>query len=206
MEQPIFGIVASDIVYAEAVAIENSNWVRANDINALLQLNQATAFFHLSSELLLGSAIETTLPLFIHSAVTPLEEILIKGPVCRINAWPGFFERKIWEISGNISSAHKNTAAKLGKELIKVADKPGLVSARIISMIINEAYFAFEQKVSTREEIDTALKLGTNYPMGPFEWSRKIGLSEIMRLLEKLSLEDARYTPAPLLKTEGIEK
>ena len=86
-----------------------------------------------------------------------------------------------------------------------MADKPGLVSARIISMIINEAYFAFEQKVSTKEEIDTALKLGTNYPMGPFEWSRKIGLSEIRRLLEKLSLEDARYTPAPLLKTEGIE-
>jgi len=205
MEQPIFGIVAPDIVYGEAVAIENSNWIRVNDINALMQINQATALFHLSSELLLPSAIDTTIPLFIHSAVTPLEEILIKGPIVRINAWPGFFEKKIWEISGNISSAHKETAAKLGKELIKVADKPGLVSARIISMIINEAYFAFEQKVSTKEEIDTALKLGTNYPMGPFEWSRKIGLSEIRRLLEKLSLEDARYTPAPLLKTEGIE-
>jgi 3-hydroxybutyryl-CoA dehydrogenase len=78
-----------------------------------------------------------------------------------------------------------------------------LITPRVIATIVNEAYFALEQNVSTKEEIDIAMKLGTNYPMGPFEWSRKIGLKNIYSLLQKLSLTNERYQPCELLRTEA---
>jgi 3-hydroxybutyryl-CoA dehydrogenase len=54
-------------------------------------------------------------------------------------------------------------------------------------------------EVSTKAAIDIAMKLGTNYPYGPFEWAEKIGLKNIFSLLQKLSLQDKRYQPAPAL-------
>ena len=86
-----------------------------------------------------------------------------------------------------------------------VKDEPGLVSAKIIAMIINEAYFALGDDVSSKTAIDIAMKLGTNYPYGPFEWSEKIGIHNIYLLLKKLSLMDTRYQPAPILLTEAIQ-
>ena len=70
-------------------------------------------------------------------------------------------------------------------------------------MIINEAYFTLEEKVSTKEEIDTAMKLGTNYPYGPFEWGQKIGLKKVNELLTTLAETNSRYTPAALLQKEA---
>ena len=69
-------------------------------------------------------------------------------------------------------------------------------------MIINEAYYTFEDDVSTKKEIDIAMKLGTNYPFGPFEWSEKIGLKNIYDLLLQLSKTDSRYTICQSLKKE----
>ena len=71
-------------------------------------------------------------------------------------------------------------------------------------MIINEAYFALESNISTKEEIDIAMKLGTNYPFGPFEWSKKIGLKKIYLLLNELSKQDKRYEPSTLLTNEAL--
>jgi 3-hydroxybutyryl-CoA dehydrogenase len=73
-------------------------------------------------------------------------------------------------------------------------------------MIINEAYFALEENVSTKEEIDIAMKLGTNYPYGPFEWCKKIGLKNIAALLAELSQTEKRYQPARLLLKEAKEQ
>ena len=84
-----------------------------------------------------------------------------------------------------------------------VPDVPGMIAPRIISMIINEAYFALDEKLSTKEEIDTAIKLGVNYPYGPFEWYDKIGIKNIHFLLQKLSVDDKRYLPAPLLQKQA---
>ena len=78
----------------------------------------------------------------------------------------------------------------------------GMITARVLATIINEAYYTLGAQVSTREEIDIAMKLGTGYPYGPFEWSEKIGLKRIYELLVELSKVDERYTPAPLLKAE----
>ena len=66
-------------------------------------------------------------------------------------------------------------------------------------MIVNEAYYTLQEEVSTKEEIDTAMKLGTNYPYGPFEWSELIGLDKIHLLLTRLGNTDDRYRPARLL-------
>ena len=76
-----------------------------------------------------------------------------------------------------------------------VKDEPGLISAKVISAIVNEAFFALKEKVSTKDEIDIAMKLATNYPFGPFEWAEKIGYQKIYDLLSKLSETDLKYKP-----------
>ena len=88
----------------------------------------------------------------------------------------------------------------MAKRLLLVEDEPGLVSARVLSMIINEAYFALGENVSTIPEIDLAMKLGTNYSLGPFEWQDRIGIENIYLLLKKLSETSKRYLIAPLLE------
>jgi len=90
----------------------------------------------------------------------------------------------------------------VGLEPAVVPDGPGLVFARILCLIINEAAFALMEGVATAEEIDTAMKLGTNYPFGPLEWADRIGLDQVVGMLEGLQLEygEERYRPAPLLR------
>ena len=77
------------------------------------------------------------------------------------------------------------------------------MSARVLSAIINEAWFALQENVSTKNEIDTAMKLGTNYPFGPFEWCERIGVNNIYGLLNELAKSDSCYEPAALLKKEA---
>lgn len=142
-------------------------------------------------------------PLFIHAVITTLTELPVN--CIRINGWNGFMQNETIEIA----AAEKNMeiVAAFMKELNysykRVPDVPGMIAPRIISMIINEAYYALEDKVSTKEEIDIAMRLGTNYPMGPFEWSKKIGLKNIYTLLKKLHSTDSRYAIAPLLQYES---
>ena len=87
-----------------------------------------------------------------------------------------------------------------GEDLVFVKDEPGFVSARIVAMIINEAYFTWEAGTSTKEEIDIAMKLGTAYPYGPFEWAGLIGVKRVVELLERLSEADQLYELAESLK------
>jgi 3-hydroxybutyryl-CoA dehydrogenase len=146
-------------------------------------------------------------PVFVHSVNKTIAEIGV--PVIRINAWPGFLKRDIAEVCCN-NDLVKNEAEKILDLLYRkaewVPDVKGFVSARIISMIINEAYFALQEKVSTKEEIDIAMKLGTNYPYGPFEWSKKIGLKNVAGLLSELSKIEKRYQPSDLLLKEAKEQ
>jgi 3-hydroxybutyryl-CoA dehydrogenase len=127
----------------------------------------------------------------------------------RINGWPTFLKRQITEASC-LDAANKQPAAEIfsafGKTIEWVPDVPGFISARIICTIINEAYFTLQENVSTKAEIDIAMKLGTNYPYGPFEWSEKIGLKKIVELLNVLALTNSRYKPCDLLITEALSK
>jgi 3-hydroxybutyryl-CoA dehydrogenase len=142
----------------------------------------------------------------INSVITPLKEINFS--FIRINGWNTFLKREIIE-AACINEEALTEASKIFKIINRkqewVPDIRGFISARVIAMIINEAYFALGEKVSTREEIDMSMKLGTNYPYGPFEWSRLIGLKNIYELLVALSVENKRYTPAPLLEKEALQ-
>ena len=142
-------------------------------------------------------------PVLLNSVIYTLMELKTSSNVLRINGWNGFLQRKIWEVAGTIADEVKTIFTALEKQYIAVADEAGLVAVRSISMIINEAYFALGEEVSTKEEIDIAMKLGTNYPLGPFEWANKIGLKNIYALLCTLSKTDKRYLPAPLLQKEA---
>lgn len=119
----------------------------------------------------------------------------------RINAWNSFIERTTIEIATTNHQQYVDKTMKaLGWNYQLVPDEPGMIAPRIIAMIVNEAYFGLEDSISTKEEIDIAMKLGTNYPWGPFEWSEKIGLVKIYQLLVVLSKQDSRYTPSLLLQ------
>ena len=127
----------------------------------------------------------------------------------RINAWNGFLNRPVIEVSGiddDYARRAGNILDILGWKYIWVPDDYGLVSARIVSMIINEAYYALEENVSTKEQIDIAMKLGTNYPFGPFEWSEKIGLKNIYTLLKNLSGQNNRYIICKNLADTAMNK
>ncbi|MEO8664911.1 MAG: 3-hydroxyacyl-CoA dehydrogenase family protein [Ignavibacteria bacterium] len=93
-----------------------------------------------------------------------------------------------------------------GKKVYLVTDRPGMISLRIISMIINEAYLVLQEGTSNKEDIDTAMKLGTNYPYGPIEWSEKLGVELIYNILKTMLEEygDDRYRITPLLKEKYL--
>lgn len=124
----------------------------------------------------------------------------------RFNGWPGFLSGPLVETAAK--EKDKLIAEQgflgLGKKPEWVPDIPGFITARVLSMIINEAYFALDEKLSSKQEIDTAMKLGTNYPFGPFEWSERIGLKKILFLLKNLSVTHSRYSPSPLLEKQAI--
>ena len=146
----------------------------------------------------------TTQPVFIHSVILTLRDLNLPGNISRINAWPTFLQNDIWEIATKEENIVKNVFEKLGWKYIVIPDEPGLIAGRIIAMIINEAYFTYGDGVSSKEEIDVAMKLGTNYPYGPFEWAQKIGLTNIYKLLKALNKNSKRYSVAPAMEKELV--
>ena len=142
-------------------------------------------------------------PVFVHAVDGTCRSRSLPEHAIRFNAWPGFLSRSCWELAGNITPEADAAVRALGRTPLVVADEPGLVAGRVLAMIINEAYYALGEGVSTREEIDTAMKLGTNYPFGPFEWASRIGTGELYQLLQSLESYGERYRPAPLLKAES---
>jgi 3-hydroxybutyryl-CoA dehydrogenase len=124
----------------------------------------------------------------------------------RINGWPGFLQGPLLEAAGT-DAIQQQAATELlqycGRRLEWVSDQPGFIGARVVSAIINEAYLTLQEKVSSKEDIDIAMKLGTNYPMGPFAWATAIGVKNVYALLHKLAADQPRYTPALLLKQEA---
>lgn len=144
--------------------------------------------------------------IIVNAVTTTLADL--PGNFVRINGWPSFLKRKITEASctnDEIRIKAEKILSCFDKKTEWVSDVPGFVTARVVSMVINEAYLALEERVSSKEEIDIAMKLGTNYPYGPFEWSKKIGIKNIYELLQSLSVQNSRYEPASLLKQEALQ-
>ncbi|MDQ0163005.1 3-hydroxyacyl-CoA dehydrogenase [Aeribacillus alveayuensis] len=95
----------------------------------------------------------------------------------------------------------KQVAEKMGKETVVINEFPGFVTSRISALIGNEAFYMLQEGLGTPEDIDKAIKLGLNFPMGPFELVDLVGLdarlNNLKYLHEKLG---EKYRPAPLLE------
>lgn len=86
----------------------------------------------------------------------------------------------------------------LGKSVSVIGDVPGMIVARTVARIIDLAHDAVAKGVATEEDVDTAMRLGVNYPLGPFEWGRRLGRGWAHALLHDLHLRDpsGRYAPS----------
>ena len=152
--------------------------------------------------------------LFINTVKFSLAELaaLYPGFTCEIfgfNGLPGFFNRNSLEVC-----VLKEEDKALLNEILKSLDTPfyivqdrvGLVTPRVICMIINEAYYTLQEGTASKEDINLGMKLGTNYPLGPFEWCDRIGINHVYEVLEALQedTKDERYKICPALKRDYL--
>ncbi|MBN9298687.1 MAG: hypothetical protein J0I41_16895 [Filimonas sp.] len=145
----------------------------------------------------------TNVPVIVNSMLHTCQELPYN--YIRLNGWNGFLSKPVKEIAVTAYFGEQKLQEVMDALQWQYAiapDVPGFASARTIAMIINEAYFALGDNVSSKEDIDTAMKLGTNYPFGPFEWASRIGLQNIYDLLLVLSKTDERYVVADALIKE----
>ena len=145
---------------------------------------------------------QSNIPVLIGSVCRTMEELNIgSSPVARYNWWPGGVKNTSIEITAAASHQPLFTAFfnRMGIKANWLPDTIGFITPRIIACIINEAFLAAEEEIATPADIDTAMQLGTNYPLGPFAWCEKIGKQQVAALLTALTKENAIYTPAATL-------
>lgn len=178
------------VVYVEHPALFSDH----EDADAFIDMQFAGHFYSPSHK-----------PLLINETIKTIHELTSTHQMlARFCGWKGFIERPVWEIA--TSSIDRiwldHLLYNIGKEYEIVPDTAGFIAPRILSCIINEAYYAIDEGISTPGEIDTAMKLGTNYPYGPVAWASMIGKDEIYQLLNQLAcIFDQRYAPHSLLKS-----
>jgi 3-hydroxybutyryl-CoA dehydrogenase len=125
----------------------------------------------------------------------------------RFNGWPGFIGRALIEAScedETIRLKAGSYAEGLGRVLEWTPDDGPFVGQLIVGSIINEAFLAFGEGTGTQEGIDTAMKLGTNYPFGPFEWAERIGCGNLVSVLLAGGGESRMDTVSILLKEKAL--
>jgi 3-hydroxybutyryl-CoA dehydrogenase len=97
--------------------------------------------------------------------------------------------------------------ASIGKGVMLVEDSPALFLGRVVGSIINEAVVAVHEDVATPEDVDTAMRLGTNYPIGPIAWGREIGGARVTRVLQRLAeAEGSAFSPHRSLWVLDVEE
>jgi 3-hydroxybutyryl-CoA dehydrogenase len=156
-------------------------------------------------------------PVFVSAVKNSLAQMVfddnanIQFPLFGINSIETFLNRNLLEVSMlNASNEQllKDTLNKLNWDYKLVKDRVGMVTPRVVCMIINEACYTLQEGTATMADIDISMKLGTNYPFGPFEWADKIGIKNVYEILNNLYIDtkDERYKICPLLKTHYLLK
>ncbi|MFI5251575.1 MAG: 3-hydroxyacyl-CoA dehydrogenase family protein [Bacteroidota bacterium] len=136
------------------------------------------------------------------------------GRLLGISGFPTFAQRPLIELALSIHTSKSviNMAEELflqlGKEISVVQDRVGMVMPRILTSLINEAFFAVMDGIATAEDLDAAMKLGANYPRGPIEWANSIGVQYTVALLDAIHRDtgDPRYRIAPSLRQLALGK
>ncbi|HXF15302.1 MAG TPA: 3-hydroxyacyl-CoA dehydrogenase NAD-binding domain-containing protein [Terriglobales bacterium] len=97
-------------------------------------------------------------------------------------------------------TAAAEVGRRMGKEVVVIKESPGFITSRINAMIGNEAFYMLQEGIASASDIDRALKLGLNHPMGPFELVDLVGLDTRLHILEYLQKSlGEKYRPSPLL-------
>lgn len=116
-----------------------------------------------------------------------------RSEICRniftFNGLPGFVNRTQWEVSAMYPELVDLLIENLkptGIEICLVGEQTGLIAARTVCLIINEAYLMVQEGAADKKDIDNAMKLGVNYPYGPFEWADLIGIGNVYNILINL--------------------
>lgn len=127
------------------------------------------------------------------------------------NGLPTMINRQYLEVSllhaGSLPKLD-SVCKELGTEYLVVEDRVGMVTLRIICMIINEACYTLQEGTASIKDIDLGMKLGTNYPHGPFEWADMLGVKNVYELLQAVyeDTKDERYKICPVLKTKYLKQ
>ena len=110
---------------------------------------------------------------------------------------PGFLTRP------DVTERARSFASGLGKTVVLSKDTPGFVTTRALAVLVNEAAWMLFEGTATKEEIDTAYKLGFHHPMGPFELVDLVGIDTTLSILDVLwdGFHDPKYRACPLLRT-----
>ena len=135
----------------------------------------------------------------------------VKCKLFGFNGLPTFIDREFMEVSvlNNEDKAALDYISKeLDSEYLLVDDRIGMVTPRVIFMIINEAFYTLQEGTASIKDIDLGMKLGTNYPKGPFEWCNQVGVHHVFETLEALyeDTKEERYKICPLLKTKYLKE
>lgn len=176
------------------------------DLNADENPNQLAAYLGLKGKPVIISAVKKNL-----AEMLSAHQSSISCSFIGINALPTFINKALAEVSlfnQSDETVLANTFSALNWDYKLVNDRVGMVTPRVICMIINEACYTVQEGTASIQDIDTSMKLGTNYPFGPFEWCNKIGISNVYETLESLysDTHDERYKICPLLKTHYLKQ
>lgn len=173
------------------------------DLNADEKENRISDYSSLENKLIIICAVKKRLKEMI------IQDADSKNHFVGFNALPTFINRSILEVSFLNEDSKKNFtefASAINCEWLEVKDETGMVTLRVIGMLINEACFSFNEGVASMEDIDKGMKLGTNYPYGPFEWCDRIGVKDVYETLLAIRniTNDERYAIAELLKKKYL--
>lgn len=159
-----------------------------------------------TNTLFMVSAVNINLETAFHNSSQKPMSLKIIG----FNALPTMIERETIEYTNpyNIENLESNFMLLGYTKFTKVDSRIGLVTPRIIAMIINEAFYTVQEGTANQKDIDTAMKLGVNYPKGPFEFLEQIGIEYVYTMLKAIynDTKEERYKICPALKKAYLSK